>query len=39
MDAGAAAFTPMVYAVPVQLLAYHTAFIMGADVDQPGNPA
>src|SRR6059058_4574730 len=29
-----ATFTPMVYAVPVQLLAYHTAVIMGTDVDQ-----
>src|SRR3981189_1283915 len=35
----ASAFTPMVYAVPVQLLAYHTAVIMGTDVDQPRNLA
>jgi glucosamine--fructose-6-phosphate aminotransferase (isomerizing) len=35
----AAAFTPMVYAVPVQLLAYHAAVIMGTDVDQPRNLA
>src|SRR6187397_1572025 len=35
----AAAFTPLVYAVPVQLLAYHTAVIMGTDVDQPRNLA
>jgi glutamine---fructose-6-phosphate transaminase (isomerizing) len=35
----AANFTPMVYAVPVQLLAYHTAVIMGTDVDQPRNLA
>ena len=35
----AAAFTPMVYAIPVQLLAYHTAVIMGTDVDQPRNLA
>jgi glucosamine--fructose-6-phosphate aminotransferase (isomerizing) len=34
-----ATFTPMVYAVPVQLLAYHTAVIMGTDVDQPRNLA
>jgi glutamine---fructose-6-phosphate transaminase (isomerizing) len=34
-----AMFTPMVYAVPVQLLAYHTAVIMGTDVDQPRNLA
>ncbi|HEY0330973.1 MAG TPA: glutamine--fructose-6-phosphate transaminase (isomerizing) [Rhodopseudomonas sp.] len=35
----AAAFTPMIYAIPVQLLAYHTAVIMGTDVDQPRNLA
>ncbi|MCA6114993.1 glutamine--fructose-6-phosphate transaminase (isomerizing) [Bradyrhizobium sp. WSM 1738] len=35
----AATFTPMVYAVPVQLLAYYTAVVMGADVDQPRNLA
>ncbi|GLR91338.1 glutamine--fructose-6-phosphate transaminase (isomerizing) [Bradyrhizobium iriomotense] len=35
----ASAFTPMVYAVPVQLLAYHTAVVMGTDVDQPRNLA
>jgi len=35
----ASAFTPMVYAIPVQLLAYHTAVIMGTDVDQPRNLA
>jgi glutamine---fructose-6-phosphate transaminase (isomerizing) len=35
----AAAFSPMVYAIPVQLLAYHTAVIMGTDVDQPRNLA
>src|SRR6202011_3543067 len=34
-----ATFTPMVYAIPVQLLAYHTAVIMGTDVDQPRNLA
>jgi len=34
-----AMFTPMVYAVPVQLLAYHTAVVMGTDVDQPRNLA
>ncbi|TPQ34285.1 glutamine--fructose-6-phosphate transaminase (isomerizing) [Bradyrhizobium guangdongense] len=33
------AFTPIVYAIPVQLLAYHTAVIMGTDVDQPRNLA
>jgi len=36
MDAN---FTPLVYAVPVQLLAYHTAVVMGTDVDQPRNLA
>jgi len=34
-----ATFTPMVYSIPVQLLAYHTAVIMGTDVDQPRNLA
>ncbi|MBV9628872.1 MAG: glutamine--fructose-6-phosphate transaminase (isomerizing) [Xanthobacteraceae bacterium] len=35
----AATVTPLVYAIPVQLLAYHTAVIMGTDVDQPRNLA
>lgn len=30
---------PIVYTVPLQLLAYHTAAIMGKDVDQPRNLA
>jgi len=30
---------PLVYALPVQLLAYHTAVFMGKDVDQPRNLA
>ncbi|MDA9489167.1 glutamine--fructose-6-phosphate transaminase (isomerizing) [Bradyrhizobium sp. CCBAU 11361] len=34
-----ASFTPMVYAIPVQLLAYHTALVRGTDVDQPRNLA
>ncbi|MCA1512721.1 glutamine--fructose-6-phosphate transaminase (isomerizing) [Bradyrhizobium sp. NBAIM01] len=34
-----ASFTPMVYAVPIQLLAYHTALVRGTDVDQPRNLA
>jgi glucosamine--fructose-6-phosphate aminotransferase (isomerizing) len=34
-----AVFAPMVYAIPVQLLAYHTAVVMGTDVDQPRNLA
>ena len=33
------AVAPLAYAVPVQLLAYHTAVIMGTDVDQPRNLA
>jgi glucosamine--fructose-6-phosphate aminotransferase (isomerizing) len=31
--------TPLVYATTVQLIAYHTAVIMGTDVDQPRNLA
>ena len=31
--------TPLVYAIPIQLLAYHTAVVMGTDVDQPRNLA
>jgi glutamine---fructose-6-phosphate transaminase (isomerizing) len=31
--------TPLVYAIPVQMIAYHTAVIMGTDVDQPRNLA
>jgi glucosamine--fructose-6-phosphate aminotransferase (isomerizing) len=34
-----ASVTPLVYAIPVQLLAYHTAVFMGTDVDQPRNLA
>ena len=30
---------PLVYAIPVQLLAYHTACVKGTDVDQPRNLA
>ncbi|EIM73346.1 glucosamine--fructose-6-phosphate aminotransferase [Nitratireductor aquibiodomus RA22] len=30
---------PIIYALPVQMLAYHTAVIMGTDVDQPRNLA
>jgi hypothetical protein len=30
---------PLVYAIPVQLIAYHTAVIVGTDVDQPRNLA
>jgi glucosamine--fructose-6-phosphate aminotransferase (isomerizing) len=35
----AATVTPLVYAVPVQLIAYHTAVALGTDVDQPRNLA
>ncbi len=31
--------TPLVYAIAVQLIAYHTAVAMGTDVDQPRNLA
>jgi glucosamine--fructose-6-phosphate aminotransferase (isomerizing) len=30
---------PLIFAVPVQLIAYHTAVFMGTDVDQPRNLA
>jgi glucosamine--fructose-6-phosphate aminotransferase (isomerizing) len=30
---------PLVYAIPVQLLAYHVAVFKGTDVDQPRNLA
>jgi glucosamine--fructose-6-phosphate aminotransferase (isomerizing) len=30
---------PLIYAIPVQLLAYHTAVAKGTDVDQPRNLA
>lgn len=33
------ALTPILYAVPAQLLAYHTAVAKGTDVDQPRNLA
>jgi glutamine---fructose-6-phosphate transaminase (isomerizing) len=35
----ASTVTPLVYAIPVQLLAYHTATAIGTDVDQPRNLA
>jgi len=34
-----AAVTPLVYALPVQLLAYHVAVVRGTDIDQPRNLA
>ncbi|MEO5613730.1 MAG: glutamine--fructose-6-phosphate transaminase (isomerizing) [Cypionkella sp.] len=33
------AFAPILYAIPAQLLAYHTAIAKGTDVDQPRNLA
>ena len=30
---------PLVYTVPLQLLAYHVAMVQGTDVDQPRNLA
>jgi glucosamine--fructose-6-phosphate aminotransferase (isomerizing) len=33
------AIHPMVFSLPIQLLAYHTAVFMGTDVDQPRNLA
>jgi glucosamine--fructose-6-phosphate aminotransferase (isomerizing) len=31
--------SPLLYAIPVQLLAYHAAVFIGTDVDQPRNLA
>jgi glucosamine--fructose-6-phosphate aminotransferase (isomerizing) len=39
LPAMAPSFAPIVYAVPVQLLAYHAAVVLGKDVDQPRNLA
>jgi glucosamine--fructose-6-phosphate aminotransferase (isomerizing) len=39
MEAMAPDFAAMVYAVPIQLIAYHTAVAMGKDADQPRNLA
>ena len=39
VPAGHPLTNPLIYAVPVQLLAYHTAVFMGTDVDQPRNLA
>ncbi|OYU40409.1 MAG: glutamine--fructose-6-phosphate transaminase (isomerizing) [Pseudorhodobacter sp. PARRP1] len=39
MPAVSDAFAPILYAVPAQLLAYHTAIAKGTDVDQPRNLA
>lgn len=32
-------FAALVYAIPIQMIAYHTALVMGKDVDQPRNLA
>ena len=39
MPGGGGVFAPIVHAVPMQLLAYHTAVAKGTDVDQPRNLA
>jgi glutamine---fructose-6-phosphate transaminase (isomerizing) len=39
MPAVEAFIAPLVYSIPVQLLAYHTAIAKGTDVDQPRNLA
>jgi len=39
MPATAPLFAPILYVVPAQLLAYHTALAKGTDVDQPRNLA
>jgi len=31
--------SPIIYSLPIQMLAYHTAVHMGTDVDQPRNLA
>ncbi len=33
------AISPIVYVIPMQLLAYHVAVLKGTDVDQPRNLA
>lgn len=39
MPTGGGIFAPMVYAIPLQYLAYYTALAKGTDVDQPRNLA
>ena len=39
MESVADIIAPIVYTVPMQLLAYHIALIKGTDVDQPRNLA
>jgi glucosamine--fructose-6-phosphate aminotransferase (isomerizing) len=33
------ALIPILYTLPIQLLAYHTALLKGTDIDQPRNLA
>jgi glucosamine--fructose-6-phosphate aminotransferase (isomerizing) len=39
MPAAHPTVAPILYAIPIQLIAYHTAVFMGKDVDQPRNLA
>ena len=39
MPVGDNFFAPILYALPVQMLAYHAAVAKGTDVDQPRNLA
>ena len=39
MPSGGGVFQAILYAVPMQFLAYHTAVAKGTDVDQPRNLA
>ena len=39
LPSGGGAFQPILYAIPMQYLAYHTAVAKGTDVDQPRNLA
>jgi glucosamine--fructose-6-phosphate aminotransferase (isomerizing) len=39
VDAGGNFIAPVVFTVPLQLLAYHVAVLRGTDVDQPRNLA
>ena len=39
MPVVASAISPIVYTIPLQLLAYHVAVLKGTDVDQPRNLA
>ena len=39
VSTGLAHLAPVIYTLPLQLLAYHVAVIKGTDVDQPRNLA